>query len=140
MKEFLVVINNGEFKCTYRYNNGMLIGFNLDPKMTKVAIQYMHKVTPFTEELLQAMPKLIKQCVLSESITDTSFQAFWEKFRNKVGNKPRAEKLYKLLSPDEKMQVLMSVKKYHQWLIQNPSVQQLYPETYLSQRRWENQY
>lgn len=141
MKEFLVVINSGEYKCSYRYNkDGMLVACSLDPTLPLQAIQHMHKVMPYNEGLLMALPKLINNLVISESITDTSFKAFWEKFRNKVGNKPRAEKLYKLLSPEEKLQVIMSIKKYHNWLIQNPNVQQLYPETYLAQRRWENQF
>lgn len=141
MKEFLVTINNGEYKCTYRYNkHSMLVACTIDSGMPTEAIQHMHKVMPFTEGLLMALPKLINNLVISESIVDTSFKAFWEKFRNKVGNKPRAENLYKFLTPEEKLQVMSSIKKYHNWLVQNPNVQQLYPETYLSQRRWENQF
>jgi hypothetical protein len=72
--------------------------------------------------------------------SDLSFEAFWEAYGNKVGKKKRSEELWKLLSEADKQAALMGVKKYKNWKAQNPSVQMLYPETFLSQRRFENEF
>jgi hypothetical protein len=72
--------------------------------------------------------------------TDLSFEAFWNAYGNKIGKKTRSQELWKLLSDADKQAALIGVKKYKQWKHQNPSVQMLYPETFLSQRRFENEY
>lgn len=72
--------------------------------------------------------------------TDLSFEAFWEAYGNKIGKKTRAQELWKLLSESDKQAALIGVKKYKQWKALNPSVQMLYPETFLSQRRFENEF
>ena len=131
---------NGMYKCFLRYRNEKLISFKMDSALSDDAISILHKVIPFDEKSLIDLPQKIKNLTISETVIDTSFNAFWDRFNNKVGNKIRAEKIHKLLSTDEKLQVILSIKRYHNWLIQNPNVQQLYPETYLSQRRWENKY
>ena len=71
---------------------------------------------------------------------DTSFDAFWTQYANKVGKKERTTQLWKLLSDEDKSRALAGIKRYKNWLLQNPSVQMLYPETYISQKRWENEY
>ena len=73
-------------------------------------------------------------------IIDTNFDTFWTMYGNKVGKKERTQQLWKLLPDEEKHRALSGIKKYKNWLLQNPSVQMLYPETYLSQKRWENEY
>ena len=141
MKEYIVTLNSGEYKCAFRYNNhGSMIGMTLDAKMPVRALELIYPKLPLVEANLKHFAQAFKNTTVSECVTDTSFKAFWDKFGNKVGNKIRAEKIHKLLSTDEKLQVILSIKRYHNWLIQNPNVQQLYPETYLSQRRWENKY
>ena len=71
---------------------------------------------------------------------DTSFETFWTQYANKVGKKERTTQLWKLLSDEDKSRALAGIKRYKNWLLQNPSVQMLYPETYISQKRWENEY
>ncbi len=141
MKDYIVTLNSGEYRCAFKYNNqGSMIGMSLDAKMPAAALELIYPKLPLAEANLKQFAQAFKNTTVSECIADTSFKAFWDKFGNKVGNKIRADKLYKLLSDEEKLQVMSSIKKYHNWLVQNPNVQQLYPETYLAQRRWENQY
>lgn len=73
-------------------------------------------------------------------IIDTNFDTFWTMYANKVGKKERTQQLWKLLPDEDKHRALTGIKKYKNWLLQNPSVQMLYPETYISQKRWENEY
>lgn len=72
--------------------------------------------------------------------TDLSFDAFWNAYNNKVGKKTRSQELWKLLTDADKQAALIGVKKYKIWKGLNPSVQMLYPETFLSQRRFENEF
>lgn len=71
---------------------------------------------------------------------DTSFEAFWNAYGNKVGKKERTQQLWKLMSEDKRLLAMAGIKKYKNWLILNTAVQMLYPETYLSQKRWENEF
>lgn len=66
-----------------------------------------------------------------------SFDDFWNKFNNKVGNKPRAKKLWGLLSDVDQMAAFTYIETYNAHLRSNPSLTKLYPETYLSQERWK---
>lgn len=81
--------------------------------------------------------EIFKVEVIPDSLT---FQDFWDLFGNKVGKKVKAEQLWKLLPEAEKREAIIGIKRYKNWLIQNPNVQMLYPETFLSQKRWENEY
>lgn len=71
---------------------------------------------------------------------DLSFEAFWDKFGNKVGHKERARKLWDNLSDIDKAKCLASIPRYKAYCASHPHIQVLYPETYLSQKRWENDY
>lgn len=72
--------------------------------------------------------------------TDLSFNAFWEEYDYKVGNRGRAMKLWTVLNDAERMKALSGISKYKQWLAQRPQTERLYPETYLSQKRYNNQF
>ncbi len=81
-----------------------------------------------------------KNFTMSEVYDDTSFDAFWKAYNYKVGNKARAEKLWKLLSEIQKMQVLIRIKQYDAYLMTHPAQEKCYPETFLHQKRWENEF
>jgi hypothetical protein len=72
--------------------------------------------------------------------TDLSFDNFWNTYGNKIGKKERTAELWKHFSNADKAAALIGIKKYKKWLGQNTSVQMLYPETFLSQRRFENEF
>jgi hypothetical protein len=71
---------------------------------------------------------------------DTSFEAFWNAYTYKVGNIPRVKKLWENLSNHEQILAIQTIKKYNAWLAKNTGVQKLYAETYLNQKRWENEF
>lgn len=68
---------------------------------------------------------------------DLSFEAFWERYDLKVGKKDRAKKLWTQLPDMDKHQALKAIPRYNMWLIEK-GINKVYPETYLSQRRFEN--
>ena len=73
-------------------------------------------------------------------LEDLSFDAFWKAYAYKIGKKARAEKLWELMSEGERTEALKAIPRYKRWLASRQTVEQLYPETYLSQRRWENEF
>ena len=78
------------------------------------------------------------ECV--EEIPNIPFSQFWDTYGLKVGRKERCEKLWKLMTDVEKNLAMSGIKKYNNWLTANTNIQKLYPETFLNQRRWENEY
>jgi hypothetical protein len=71
---------------------------------------------------------------------DLSFEAFWDKYGYKIGHIKRARKLWDAMTDVEKAKCLASIPRYKAYCASHPHIQVLYPETYLSQRRWENEY
>lgn len=138
---YLVDINNGKLKVALGYNKtGLLVAFRLDSMITDEGLTWLHAHMPFTEEGLKKWKGIIRNIVISEAIDDTSFSGFWERYKYKVGNKKRAEKLWSLLSEKERLSALASIAKYDRFLATRQRMEKAYPETYLAQRRWENEY
>lgn len=71
---------------------------------------------------------------------DLTFNAFWEAYGYKVGKRERAIKIWATLNDIDKARCIRSIPKYNQWLSNKFNMERLYPETYLSQRRWENEF
>lgn len=71
---------------------------------------------------------------------DLSFERFWTDYNYKIGNKKRAEKLWCELTEADKITALNSIPKYLNFLQRKSNIERLYPETFLSQRRFENQF
>jgi hypothetical protein len=67
---------------------------------------------------------------------DLSFQAFWNQYANKVGNKARAEKLWNKLTDAERSQCFDALPAYDYYLRQRPTMERCYAETFLAQQRW----
>jgi len=72
-------------------------------------------------------------------VPDLSFKKFWNDYAHKQGKKARAERLWKQLSLTERAKALAYIKKYDNFLYTNKGIAKAYPETYLSQKRWENE-
>lgn len=66
------------------------------------------------------------------------FVKFWETYSYKVGNKKKAERLWNLLSEDERIAAILGIRRYNSYLSQHPTIEKVDPETYLAQKRWED--
>ena len=78
-------------------------------------------------------------CIVKDiSVIDLSFEKFWNTYAYKRGNLARSKKLWAKLSEQERILALGFIAKlrvvYEQERKDMP-----YPETYLSQKRWENE-
>lgn len=70
---------------------------------------------------------------------DLSFEAAWDLYAYKVGNKERAKRLWNALSEHEKALAMAQIVKYKRWLSTRNQAQ-AYFTTWLNERRFENQY
>ena len=138
MKTYLVIFKKSGKKLLFKYNlNGFLIAFKTDLIMTKDGVDYLCKHFPFELDQLEFF-KTHKEFRVDEVKQDLSFQTFWNTYKHKVGNKPRAEKLWNALNETDKAKALSYIATYNNHLLNNQGIQKLYPETYLNQKRFDN--
>jgi hypothetical protein len=105
------------------------------------ATEWLLANVPVAQEQLPTFVSRLKgHGEVKEIPADLTFSAFWEKYAYKVGKKARAEKLWSQLTETEKGAAMLCVPRYEMWLLQHQGIQKLYPETFLAQRRWENEY
>ena len=77
---------------------------------------------------------------VKEVVGDISFVAFWDAYAYKMGDKKKTEKLWNTLSEPEMIAAMTAIKKYHYWLACHPNTETAQAQTWLRQRRWENDY
>lgn len=139
MKKYLVTHKKNGKTMLFSFDlNGFLIAFKTDLNMNDATVDYFKKQFPFKLSELDhyKQSNLFK---VDELEQDLSFNAFWNTYARKVGNKSRAEKLWKGLKDTQKAKALNYIKTYDNHLIMNQGITKLYPETYLSQKRFDNE-
>lgn len=130
-----------------RVKASVLVEYNDDGLMLNCIVNYGLLSTQMIAYLLLNFPhttvilekyKTMDNVKVSESLIDLSFESFYKLYNNKFGKKSRSEKLWDLLSDEEKIRALKYIQQYEQWLIMNAGIAKKYPETYLSQKIWNN--
>lgn len=136
-KQFVLKHPDIEGEVVYTFLDSALIGFDcrvetIDSKV--LSNLYTHMPLNQSQLPLVTQNPLAK---ITEIKEDLSFETFWNKYANKIGNKPRAERLWKGLSAAEKQKALDFIPKYMSSITAS-GVAQLYPESYLNQKRFLN--
>lgn len=129
----------GDLLFTYD-QRGALVEYKCNAELTDKQAVFVFQNFPFAEDQLQNLPKLFPVFTLKPVTQDLSFEAFWERYEYKVGNKKRAEKLWDQLPDSDKLKVFQNIPAYNYYLTTRPQMEKLYPETYLNQRRFESNY
>lgn len=147
MRSFLIKGVSVEARATYNEETDLLAGIEVlkvvptsthyEPAILKSFLRWIPTTLPDVEQFVAAPPSGIK---ITEIAPDLSFQAFWDAFDYKMGNKSRAEAAWGKMNVEDRSTCILSIKKYKLWKKQNPSIGHIYAETFLSQRRWENEY
>lgn len=70
---------------------------------------------------------------------DVSFERFWNLYGKKVGNKAGVEKKWGKLSWDERVMAIGCIGRMRRYY-EKKGIDLPYPETYINQRRWENEF
>jgi len=115
-----------------------ITGFQFDCDVTDELFEFIMNYFPQYQSSLKN--KAYKNFEVIQVLSDMSFTAFWETYNYKVGNKKRSEKLWNLLSEHDRAQVFAGIRRYDLFMIRKPNQDKCYPETFLSQRRWENSF
>lgn len=96
---------------------------------------------PVEQEDLEVFRQFFgKQVSVSEAPTDTSFKAFWDQYAYKVGKIEKVTQMWEALSEADRLACLKSIPKYNRWIAAKANMEKAYPQTFLSQRRWENEF
>lgn len=141
MKTFVLTSTRFEGSVEYTFNDeGQLDGFSIQANFTEVQRIWFYERLPTHLDHLTKLSNLSNTMTIEEVDPDLSFDAFWLKYNHKVGNKKRSEMLWNKLSAAHKLKAINAIAKYHRYLSQRPSMEKLYPETYLSQERFLNDY
>lgn len=79
-------------------------------------------------------------CVVKDRTeTDLSFARFWGAYGYKVGNKATVEKKWNALKPEDRMLALQGIERQRRHS-ESHKTDMPYPQTYIDQRRWENEF
>lgn len=70
---------------------------------------------------------------------EVTFEMFWNMYGKKI-NRIRAVKLWDKLSTAERMNAILGISKYNNYLQRESWRSKADPETYLSGKYWENEY
>lgn len=129
---------SGEIIFTYD-NDGFLSSVEVQATLNEKQWHWLSKDFPVTLTTLKLLT-LSTSLQITEAQDDLTFGAFWEAYKNKVGDKKKAEKLWNLLPEADRIAALFSIPKYLFWLATKQNMEQLHATTFLNQRRWENDY
>ena len=137
MKKYIA--SKGDFIVHFGFNaEGLLVTMQLPADLTEASQLWLMRNLPICEEDLKHFAKLSKM-VVCEIPPDLSFEKFWNEYAYKIGKKERSEKLWNSLKEQEKIQCLQAIPRYKAWLAFK-SIEKLYPETFLSQKRFQNDF
>ena len=133
---------DGEVELGYD-SQGRLIRWYVKATLTDKLYNWLFGNIPATESNVEAYKH--KGFSVKHLPPDLSFKCFWEAYAYKVGNKSKCQQLWKKLTNGEltngeRIQVLESIPVYNRWLKRKGTIDQIYPERYLSQKRYENDF
>lgn len=118
-------------------------GFEIiwDGILEAAAISWLLSHIPATEESLTQRSERVfdgKKAHILYVPDQITFEMFWKKYHNTMGNKKRAQKIWDLMPQTEQLAAYGFIDQYNSFLRQNPGLTKAYPDTYLYQERWKN--
>ena len=136
--KYLITSYKTDVSMELTYNHLGLLESLLISNADIKQVNWMLRHLPPQEESLIAFCKTHK-VKLAQVPTDTTFNTFWNTFKYKVGKKKRAEKLWNSMTELEQKLAISIIPSYHRFIaIKNQ--ESAYPETWLHNQMWENQY
>lgn len=109
----------------------------ISPVLLRVphVIQYNEHQLPLEFRRLQSERCVVTNCTHH----DLSFVHFWNMYGYKVGNKATVEKKWNALSAEDRLLALQGIARQRRHS-ESHKTDMPYPQTYIDQRRWENEY
>jgi hypothetical protein len=131
----------GQLEFTYD-ESGVLLSFlnaTLAP-MSDAQLKFLQTEFPVTLTQLEFIAGTSKTMTITMVPPDLGFDTFWEMFAYKIGNKTACKKAWDELSPADRTIALDRIPGYNYYLVLKPTIQRMYPLTYLIERRFETDY
>ena len=141
MTRYLLTSTLFEGEMVFSYDeDGNLINFANDAHLNEMQRQWLRSRFPMGQNDLTLLVHDSKTLSVQLVSADLSFANFWDEYGYKVGNKTRTNKLWDKLPDADKLKALEAIAPYRYYLATRPTMEQLYPETFLNQRRFESDY
>lgn len=139
-KTYFLTSTRFKGQILFKYHlNGGLEAFEIQAELTEVQRTWLYNNFPLLDADLFLIAKAKGSTMqVNEVPEDLSFERFWKTYKHKVGKMDRAKKLWESLSTGEKASALNYIPKYDLFL-DRTLINKCYPETYLSQKRWNNE-
>ncbi|MDB0602619.1 hypothetical protein PL373_16075 [Tenacibaculum maritimum] len=138
MRTFLITHKKSKSTMLFKYSlKGVLTEFKLNFKPIAKFYELLEPPLPLDLNKVDKF-KESQDYTVKQIDQDFSFKSFWDTFSYKHGNKKRAADLWKLLSEVEKAKAIAYIPTYKSMVISSGK-QHLYPETYLFQKRFDNE-
>jgi hypothetical protein len=123
------------------YANKWMVYFDASQaQLSDEQYHYLIDNMPIEEDAIHAIVSKSKTLSMKVIPDDLTFERFWNEYSYKVGNIKRAEKLWNQLPEADRIKCFEAIPRYKQFLSMKPSMEKTYPETFLNQRRFENQF
>lgn len=141
MKQFVVTSTHFQGELLFKFDlNGRLIGFEVQAMLSEEQYGWFFANLPKSQAvLLGDWKRKSKTIKVAEVPLDLSFEAFYKKYAYKVGDKKKAQTLWAKLSDAEKALAITKIDSYNRYT-ERTQIAKVYPERYLSQRRFENEF
>ncbi|WP_394749501.1 hypothetical protein [Spongiimicrobium salis] len=95
---------------------------------------------PYRQSQIEKWPTDLKDYFkVDVGLPDISFDAFWESYGQKT-KKTRSSTLWKKLSDADRIKALEGIRRYNNYLRLHNGIAKMNPDTYLYQRRWEDEF
>ncbi len=142
---YTVKSRNSDNVWVFKYElNGYLKSFKmldgiLDDR--QVAWLFQKGNFPYIETIVQSWMKGAMRLHFDISIgqPDTSFDAFWNAYGNKV-HKIQAQKEWKKIKEADRIKALDGIRRYNNHLRQNTWKNKMDAQRYLKEKGWEDEY
>lgn len=119
------------FSFVFKYSlKGLLYEFKSGFKMNHAQLEYVRDKIPFIINDINNFGKDREIEFIDNGLT---FNTFWDTYNYKLGNKKKAEQLFKQLSETDKAKAISYISKYDNTL-KLTSISKAHATTYLNQR------
>lgn len=140
LEKTYIVTGKKTGRITFKFDEaGDLIEFKYEGEpLSDKQRKWLYPRIAINEQMMK-MWKAIKEFTVTEGDLDLSFDNFWNTYKLK-SKKVRAEQLFNKLNDTDKFNAIVGIKRYDNWLRLQRGIAKALPDTYLSQKRWLDEF